>query len=629
MPDSNRNLAVAIGVAEAKPLRRLRGALNCARWFHQWASSQGYQSALITDDGTPVTVPRLRGEIEALLAGGPIHRMLLYFAGHGLIQEAEEGLWLLSDWQTEQRAVAVEVLKRRLYKWNIQQISIFADSCRCLPSDMDAADLTRDGVLGNGPAPRSQPDIDKFVAAQDGDAAFMIPGASPAQDRCLFSGVLLDGLWGQSANAFSTLKANTITSQSLGKYLKNEVPKVAGRYQRTLLPAVSPTFQDPDDVYLAKNQEGPQTPPPLPPLPDWPAPQAVIALGAGGQRRTLELFLEGSRRLSDWELDHLVGGDVPSRGGEDLPMRGPDDSSKPWTDAPPCQRSFVDRIRSQSRPNGFETGAGFAVEGGNIRKIHTPAGVFGEPHGDAGWWRVGEHPGFVLSRPAPVLLEFEDETVAAAAALPGFVATLLRDARGITALVYRPAYEGRRDIAADAETAIAAMEDGSLRAANAANLAANLTLGKRVDPLLGVLSAYLYESIGDLDNIRRLAYLYAAAGQPIPYDIALLAHLRGEWRNALPFVHVPAVPPRPPRTGAEQSAAWTYEATPPATGYAAGCWPWMRQGWAFLDDARDDGSELVLPGLTELTASLRPGRFTTFDAIGGRGLADLFHLNGA
>ena len=70
-----------------------------------------------------------------------IHRLVFYFAGHGLIREAEGGLWLLSDWYGEQRAVAVEGLKR-LYMHNIQPISIFSDSCRSLPPNMDAADLT-------------------------------------------------------------------------------------------------------------------------------------------------------------------------------------------------------------------------------------------------------------------------------------------------------------------------------------------------------------------------------------------------------------------------------------------------------------------------------------------------------
>jgi hypothetical protein len=51
--------------------------------------------------------------------------------------------------------------------------------------------------------------------------------------------------------------------------------------------------------------------------------------------------------------------------------------------------------------------------------------------------------------------------------------------------------------------------------------------GVYIDPLVGVISAYLYDSIGDIDSIRQMAFYYAKAQQAIPYDIALLASLKG------------------------------------------------------------------------------------------------------
>ena len=111
-----RNVAVAIGVGSAKPLPYLSGAVNGARAFHDWASKLGYSSKLVIDDQAEVTIKRLSSELTAVLTidRAPVHRLLIYFPGHGLIREAEEGLWLLSDWHQELRAVAVEGLKRRL-----------------------------------------------------------------------------------------------------------------------------------------------------------------------------------------------------------------------------------------------------------------------------------------------------------------------------------------------------------------------------------------------------------------------------------------------------------------------------------------------------------------------------------
>jgi len=226
----------------------------------------------------------------------------------------------------------------------------------------------------------------------------------------------------------------------------------------------------------------------------------------------------------------------------------------------------------------------------------------------------------------PVLIEFEDGMFAATAAVPGFIATILRDNRGISALIYRPVYEAP-DTAASAEFAIAKIESGSLRAGAASDLAVDLRQKKHVDPVLGVISAYLYDSIGDIDNIRRMAFYYVEHHQPIPYDVALLALLRGEWREGQLWAHVPAVRRRKPRTEAERSNEWTHSATSATVGQVGGLWPWMRQGWKLLDDPADDGSTLIRTGLIELTPHLAPGRFAMFDAKGGSELARLFGLS--
>src|SRR2546426_2895347 len=131
MPKPERMVAFAFAVADAKPLESLSAALNGARDFVAWASALGYETTLVTDEDerTPATGGRLPNELDAFLktaATDPIDRLVLYFAGHGLIQEAEEGLWLVSDWQTAGRAVAVNLLKRHLFTFPIRQISIFS-----------------------------------------------------------------------------------------------------------------------------------------------------------------------------------------------------------------------------------------------------------------------------------------------------------------------------------------------------------------------------------------------------------------------------------------------------------------------------------------------------------------------
>jgi hypothetical protein len=579
-----RMVALAIGVSDAPPLPFLGGAANSAREFHEWAQGLGYESRLVTDESDPVTAPRLRHELDGLLADeSGIHRLLIYFAGHGIIREVEEGLWLLSDWNQELRAVAVEALKRRLYMYRVSQVGFFADACRTLPADIDTADLTPDALLGKGPGPRSAVvAIDKFIAAQDGTRAFMIPGRAPDEDRCLFSGVLLEALWGTKQSAFSKLLRGKVTSRSLGTYLQEEVPRLAENYRITLVPSVSPTFPEGDDVYFG---DGPEVTPPL--FLPWPSADELISVesyGPSDQLRDSEMIT----RTQDSQLE--------------------------------------DRLRTQERPQSFETHSGFAVDGEAVIGIWTTPDVVAEAPSRPDWWRIRPGNKFLLVQPTPVLIELASGVFAAATALPDFIASVVATDRGVAALVYREIHAPPQ-VAKATEEAIGKLERGAMRAHEAMDLAVELRQGKHADPVRGVISAYLYDSIGDVGSIQRMAYYYIQHGQAIPYDIALLAQLEGERRNdGLLWVTVPAVPSREPRTEQEHRVGWTHSATQEATGVVAGFWPWLRQGWAFLDDPAADGSTLVLPGLAEVAAELTPTRFTTLHHAGGRRLASVFNL---
>ncbi|TAJ39330.1 MAG: hypothetical protein EPO55_12805 [Reyranella sp.] len=607
MANGKRMVALAIGVSDAKRLRYLRGALNSATEFAKWATAFGYEAKLLTDETEPVTIPRLRAELDGLLqpAAKPIHRLLLYFAGHGLIREAEEGLWLLSDWYDEFRAVAVEGLRRKLYLHGINQIAIFADACRSLPASIEVSDLIPDHVLGRGPVGRMEPAIDKFIAAQDGAEAFAIPGPNPEDDRCLFSGVLLEGLWGTKPNAFSKLLKDKVTSRSLAEYLKAEVPPLAKRYRLTLVPSVSPTFPEGDDVYFGDGAT------PMPPaFPAWPADGPISRMNTDEEVERPELVSHGYLTSVSPKMNSRLMREI-LRSEFSLEAH---------------KRSVQSILRDQPRPPSFETGAGFAVAGRSVRAVWTPADVFAESHGQANWWRLGQLAGYQLARPVPFLIEFDDGLFLATTAIPRFISTVLRDQRGVSALIYREIGTSP-EIATSTENAIATMESGVLLADTLTDLAVELRQGKHADPVRGVISAYLYESIGDIDNIRRMAFYYIQHNQPIPYDIALLAHLQCDRRNdGLLWAEVPAVPKRKPRTGEESKYDWTYEATSFAKGVVGGFWPWMRQGWTFCDDAADGRSALVTPGLTDLIRDLTSGRFATLNALGGQRLAKLFNL---
>jgi hypothetical protein len=616
-------IAICIGVGRAGSravrLPFLGGALNGARAFHAWAQALGYSSHLITDDDKDVTIDRLRDEIEAALPKKKtIGRLILYFAGHGLIREINQGLWLLSDWDTELRAVAVDGLQRRLCMYDIKQIAMFSDACRSLPQNYNTADLTADKVLGKGPNQTPAiPAIDSFIAAQDTKESYMVPGPTEADDRCLFSGVLLEGLWGLKKEAFSKLQPTIITSQSLGDYLRSEVPRVAQRYKRTLDPNVNYSFPQLEDVYFG--DVAPATP--APQFGPWPTLEQVTAMTSSGVEASVEVI----RRHAPRGSEDAFSADIVEL-SIDRPRTPRNTTPRPPKKPKKAGEALLKRIRAQKRPQSFETRSGFAVEGVDVKSVWTTADSrAGRKQQDSNWWHIGPPNASELVRPLPALIEFADHRFAAVAALPRFITSVLCDQRGVSALIYRPV-GFPPDSNAAAEQAMATLENGALRPDLASDLATALRYNKHYDPVLGVISAYLYDSIGDIANIRRMAYYYIEHSQPVPYDIALLARIPARQVGDLLEVSVPAVDKSSPRTKAEEALSWTYEATSAANGVVGGLWPWMRQGWAFLDDSPYAGSSLIAPELEEVSRHLLPARFTTFNRDGANELAGLFGL---
>lgn len=62
------------------------------------------------------------------------------------------------------------------------------------------------------------------------------------------------------------------------------------------------------------------------------------------------------------------------------------------------------------------------------------------------------------------------------------------------------------------------------------------------------------------------------------------------------------------------------------SGVVAGMWPWMRQGWTYLDHPTDVGSRLIRGGLVDLRSGLMRSRFTTFEKEAGLAAAEIIGL---
>ena len=163
------------------------------------------------------------------------------------------------------------------------------------------------------------------------------------------------------------------------------------------------------------------------------------------------------------------------------------------------------------------------------------------------------------------------------------------------------------------------MQTGRLQATSVGHVAAQLREAKHGNPMVGAVCAYLYDYVGDLDNIRRMASFYIDRSQPIPYDIALMGELplhkdgHGGYLTA-----VPAVAAAKP-ADATQLPDYATRATKPKEGRISGLCPWLRQGWDYIETPAptDEHFSRQLPVLNR---HLLPGLVTSFDRDGGERL---------
>ena len=724
---------LAIGVGDAPPLDYLRGAVNGATAIAGWSMEQGFTTRLLTDERTPVGRGDVAAVLEALLAEAP-QTLVLYFAGHGLSRAASDDLWLLSHWESEEKAVSVNGLRDRLSRHGLRRLIIISDACRS-PLDVDTQTIEGDSLLGRGPFDEDPPQLDLWYSASRGRAAFMVPGRRPEETRCIFSGLLAEALAGVHELAFDPDDpVRPITSFRLADFLEAEVPARAARYGTTLKPVITTGIRPPNNRYRAK-------PPPVAPnLPPWPEPGdlALAKMGATSPSgritpppgaswstfdtapapspaplrsfapariatfasATVALVVVGSLSLYSvmlspptpvasaprpplsvdtaptpprlappepsfldasafslslallcavllslavvwwWRRSGRMrrGSNVEANRASNVEAKQPpldldaliaqDAARVAEADSQHAVRASLLRLcfDAERRPDHFETGAGLTLTGASASRVLTGGRAevdsFDDGHtlrlnppvdaSQSPFWR-GSIP---LKAPMPLLVELSNGDWAGTVAIPDFVHSLGIRASGVETALFRAMYQPANPAAEDAIARLAAC---GLATEQLPEVMRALRVGKHVDPMMGVLAAWLFHATGDTDSIRRIAFYLAERGQPIPFDIALVGRLAA-WRgdDGLPRVSIPAI---------EESGGWRATpdemriATPAAEALLAGGFPLMRQGWALLNP--EGRRELYPAGLSDIARHLRPATFTTLDPQGGRKLAVL------
>jgi hypothetical protein len=657
---------LAIGVSSVEPVDGaanefpyLDGAVIAADTIAQWALHSSFAASdviVLTDKGTNrVTDTALQDAFDQLVpAGTLVDHFVLSFTGHGLTGINDDTTyWLLSDSLDQGYSIFVEDLRRQLYAYGIQHLTIFSDACRAIANSRDLRSLLpRPGVRKRHQPPRADIEVARFNACQDATSAFMLkqPGAA-APGKCLFSGVLAEALWGRVPAAFD---GTIIDSSSLGRGLRASAKERATQYNLTLVPGGSAFF---DKVIYFD-----QASPPLPPDPDlqpWPPADTTQAASAG----TPEPAAQAGVFESVLENVTLRAAIL----GESFGLTHPGiDTSVAFPGLPNIARSLVESVsqtrrrlasRNLLKPRKEVLSAQLAdqlkalevLAAGEVRR-RKAKGLrgslnraarrmsFGEARIVVNWparqvWseqpvRLFEHgrneAAFAPVDPAyegVLMLEFADGLFAPVWFYRELVGTMMRDAEGVAAISYRHIYGSAKGTGTSlTATVISRLLTGDLSVDEVDKLATQLRYDKHVNPVFGAIAAYCYDVTGDLNSIRRMAAYYGLRGQAAPYDVVFMGMIENDGAMA----HVPEVP-RDARRRKGKPPHWLTEPTSAEDVRIAGRCPWLRQGWDFLSAPEDTELPLV-DGLDRFRASLTASVFTTLNRDGGEALTEKWRL---
>ena len=194
--------------------KNLPGTITSARRLREWAeqpSEDCNYNVLYLDDsnGKKVNIERVKKEVTHFVDNNFIDRLVVYFAGHGIVRSAGDQFWLLTDAAIDTReGINVEAFRRGLLKCNISnaniagQLCIIGDACR--NTGRDAIEFYGDPILTSSKTKNRSIQLDRYLSTGLGSRSFQINQTDSQNAYCLFSEVMLAALNGEIPDAIET-----------------------------------------------------------------------------------------------------------------------------------------------------------------------------------------------------------------------------------------------------------------------------------------------------------------------------------------------------------------------------------------------------------------------------------------
>lgn len=592
MPMAQR-AAVVIGVDRAGDLPRLAAAAAAAGRVADWLEAEGFAVQRFLDSAGPVRVAAIYDAIEALVERGTLEQLVVYFGGHGFLNNYAEH-WLLSnapDNPNEAVSLVETVELARLS--GIPSVVLLSDACRSR-ADTLRAERVRGSLIfpNNGAAGAVDPEVDRFLAAAPGDPALELPvGQTASSYEAVFTASFLSAFERTDPALVREVGGLPVVPNRLlkeSRYLERETARRVAARSLRLHQQPKAIVESGPEVFIGRAHPPPPPTGPIAPVSPAPLPPTVADVAAR------ELTLAGARLPPlKAPLDPAL---VPPR-AEDVDRLAED------TGFLASQAQI--RSASAAAAASFEAGSGIALFGARVDRVAAGPGIIANLLTAGGDGR----PAIVRltakgRRAASLLLGFAGGGGTVVAALDDYVGAVVVEAGRVVSVSYVPArgssrWRGDRQVTERLERLRAAVATAARfgvfriegereeRRLRAAWFLKSIILGKYIDPALGLYAAYAFVEAGLPEEVGSVADVMRGDLGVDLFDVAMLA-----GRLAGP-------PPADPR----QTVPFC---------------PMLAQGWGLL---RVRG--VALPELVaEAGYRLRPALWTSFEEAVLRPLAE-------
>lgn len=540
-----------IGVSRAGGLGKLQAVESSIDKMQAWARAQGIPDNQIirrTDATGPVTIADLFNDVKALADRDTIEQLIVYFAGHGVINNRLE-FWLLSDAPVNAgAAVNVNGNIALAQAGAFEHVVFLSDACRTPTQGVQYSRIIGGDIFPNIEDTERERSVDIFFGTSLGAPALEVLQTETSQRyQAMFTEALLDALNGKIPEIIVN---GRVRPRPMKRVLPNRVADKIRASGLTLATSQTPDARvtSDDDAWLAEirprvggaakpptghvDVDAPEAglppppmgrpspasaspPPPTPPPPPPPAPPPVTEEAAPlSTREVAQLVVEVALRKNIYGRAATTSEEVKT-----LTVRGVSVNAGKLLRS--MARGIVNRL-----PQTMPDQPGFEIHGRALASASCPDGACQVGiEGNATTVSVDTH-----GRQSQALLEFADGSGVLLPVIKDFIGVLRFHERGLDEVWYEPANEhdaslSRQELEFLRQAVIKASSLGvfTIEGTDADQLASRMQNVKFQDPALAVYAAYAYHDIGQFRRIAQMQeFLRANLGVQL-YDLALLS----------------------------------------------------------------------------------------------------------